>query len=713
MEMRKQEPYPRYRAITAAIGLILVANPGLSAAKSAEMSGVSFTDVAANGGAGISYRRTPSPTEAIWDDMRKSGPFTIPESAVLKPLKSRGAPGVAILDYDGDGDLDIYVTNGPGSENSLYSSQLQESGEVTYIDVARHAGVALASEDSTGVCYGDTDNDGDQDLMVLTLGGANHLFENLGDGTFADISSSSHAGGDNRYSASCSMGDINGDGLLDIVVSNTYTDWSDSFPINVFEFAFRNEHNDLFRNVGDNRFEDISEASGLRSFQGISWAISMVDYDMDGDTDIVVAEDQGGKPSAQRGGKDMGYVRIFQNDGEGYFTDMTNSVGTNRAGAWMGLAFADFDADGGLDIFASNIGDYTARALAPIAGFPVLPGDWLSGWFLSNGGGTFNFPGVGELQATPFGWGNAAADYDNDGDTDIIYHGGMDFGGFVDATNAGVFLRNGGSADFSLDSRANSQTNHARRTVNGVAIGDLNNDGFIDVVSVSNHDWQDPLPLVPLLPPGLGFGGPFDETAYLWPTFTPIDPTDLLQGFTWNGWVPVDGTLSIEINDGANDNNWTKVKLTGSVGITDKGVVNRDAIGAVISFTPKGGDRVITPVLGGSSYASQHALEAVFGMGDSHKGTLDIMWPGGVKSRLYNVKASEQLVIPEVACSYTDVSMSRDDFFHCVHSELKQLRAEGVIGSKMRARLLRSALRAYAETQGHRHKHHRRRRESH
>jgi len=666
-----------------------------------QAGGVTFHDIVPEPTSGISYHRTASPRASVLDAIKNTGLFRIPEDMARIPLKPHGAPGVAVFDYDGDGDLDVYVTNGPGTPNSLYSNQYVDTGSLSFIDVSATAGVGLTYYDSTGVCFGDIDNDGDNDLMVLTVGGPNHLFANQGNGGFLEITDLAGTGGADAYSTSCAMGDIDNDGLLDIVVGNTYSDWSDNLPIVSFQAVERHEHNQLFRNLGGNRFADISERAGIRNFAGISWAISMVDYDLDGDIDIVVADDQGAKPSARRGGRDLGYVRVYENDGAGHFSDVTKRLGTDRAGAWMGLAFADLDADGHMDIFASNVGDYFARMMNSIAGFVSKPGDWLSGWFLQEQEGRYRFPGVGRLEATPFGWGNAAVDYDNDGDTDIVYHGGIDMGAFVEATNAGTVLENDGTGHFARDAQALSEsTNHTRREVNGVAVGDLNDDGFADVVSVASQDWPQPLPMSRALPPGAGFGGPFDDAVFVWPTFMPVDPSDVTKGMLWTGMQPADGSISMEISSG-NANGWAKVRLVGGVGLARGARVNRSAIGAVISFTPDNLPTAMVPISGGSSYASQHSLEKVFGMSDRHLARLEVLWPGGVRNRLYRVRPGERLVVPEIPCSYDDTEKQHKVYRRCVKNALEDYYRRGIVDHRMQARLYASAMTAFSKFHHH------------
>ena len=163
--------------------------------------GITYTDVAAGDGAGITYRRGPSVRAQIREDIINGlavDPVSIPDYFGTvrpnSPQKGRGAPGVAILDYDGDGDLDLYVPNGPGVANSLYESQLADTGNLTFVDVGVSARVDATDQDSSGVCYGDIDNDGDPDLYVLGTGEPNRLFENKGHGRFKDINPSGRRG---------------------------------------------------------------------------------------------------------------------------------------------------------------------------------------------------------------------------------------------------------------------------------------------------------------------------------------------------------------------------------------------------------------------------------------------------------------------------------------------------------------------------------------
>ena len=241
-----------------------------------------------------------------------------------QPIKPHGAPGVAIFDHDGDGDLDLYVTNGPGAPNSLFSNQLAETGELAFVDLAVAAGVAATDQDSSGVCYGDVDNDGDPDLYVMGRSEPNRLFENLGNGTFADVTALSGTAGGSLSATTCSFGDVNGDGLLDLFVGNSF-DMATSIPIFIEPFAL-NERNQLFVNTGGNVFVDDSVGSGIAAAQDITWAVALVDVDQDGDTDAVTANDNAGMPFARDGGVDRGFIRILKNDGGGNFTHQADTA---------------------------------------------------------------------------------------------------------------------------------------------------------------------------------------------------------------------------------------------------------------------------------------------------------------------------------------------------------------------------------------------------
>jgi hypothetical protein len=663
---------------------------------------ISFHDIAAGGGAGIDYQRVPSTTNAAYEALKHQGIYTFNDLVNNTPDRPRGSPGVVIFDYNNDGYPDIFVTNGPGGGCKLYENLQGKTGKLAFKDVAAQAGVACLDMDATGAVAGDFTNDGFEDLYVLGRNQPNRLFHNNGNGTFTDVTAQAGVGGGTYSHTSASLGDIDGDGYLDIVVANTY-DWSNERPIFAEPFAL-NQPNQLFRNDGHGHFTEVSDTSGIRNLAGvpagaatITWAIAMVDLNLDGKIDIVQADDQGAIPPAQFGGLDRGFIHVLNNDGTGHFTDVSQRGGfLSHPGAWMGLSFGDFNSDGHMDIFGSNFGDY-----APTLGlfsYPYHQGSFSSQWFLGQGDGTFVDPGQGDLKADPFGWGTSTLDYDNSGKTDIVYFGHLDVGIALITDNPGALLVNDGAGHFSRDATALAGTNYNRDEVFGTAVGDLNNDGFEDIVTVSAMNVPDSVPLTRdpgSLPPN-GYGSPFDPQAYFIQQFRPTGPGT----FAWNGYEFSNGTLQVQINSASDDNGWVKVRTRGSFGVIPGGRVNRDGIGAVVLFTPEGGKEVMRPIVAGSSFASQDSLTADLGLGKAGEGTVEIVWPGGVRNRLYHVHNHERLVFPEIPVSFDTPGMSLPEYQARVQQALEALVLAGSLSPEDYGRFLSSALRAFEESHG-------------
>ena len=654
---------------------------------------ISFQNFAEDPASGIEYVRTRSASYSQVEALQQASlvaPVPFPASLSL-PHRAGGFPGVAILDYDRDGDLDLYVTNGPGTANSLFVNQLTETGTLSFIDQGAASGAGAADQDSNGVCYGDLDNDGDDDLLVLGREEANRLFENLGDGTFAEVVGSGLEGGDFSH-IGCSLGDVDGDGLLDAFVGNA-TDLSNQFGLaGVDSFAF-NHRNQLFVNLGGLQFADRTATSGVLHLVGlettdpepatITWAVAMVDVDGDGDIDIAQADDQASAPGPKRG-----KIHILINDGTGYFTDLPVDLNPFSVGNWMSLSFGDLNCDGNLDFFSSNFGDYGLAWLSSLFGLPPYQlGQEMSRWLLGNGDGTF-VDSLGDGNASVFGWGSGIADLDNDGDPDILYHGGIDgyFTTFED--NPGVVLENQGcTASFEQNLEAFRGEGLTRGT-HGVALGDLDRDGRIDVVTTSEHT----LPAgVPWVPSPATHGNPgFDNVPAFWLQYTP----DASGNFVWGGLAMEPGDMTVELNTTPNTGGAVVLRAVGSVGQVPGARTNRSGIGAVVSFTPKHGPTSSSPVVGGSSYLSQNALERHFGLGDEARGTAEVLWPGGVRNRLYGVRAGEHLDLPEIPCSI-DTEEPLGSYLRCVARSIRKLRRAGTISRPHGARLFRSALRAY------------------
>ena len=388
--------------------------------------------------------------------------------------------GVALADFDGDGLLDLYVTNSVGA-NALY----RNSGELRFVDVAARA-VQDAASKSNGACAADYDNDGDTDLYVANYG-PSRLFRNGGDATFEDVTAAAgftEPTGRLR-TMGCAWGDYDADGFLDLIFVRHL---DDSDP-GVFAWGQRDlsEFADplaLFRNRGDGTFAEVTTLLGdpapARSIvRGAGFQPAFVDYDNDGDLDIYVVNDFG---------EEITPNVLWRNDGPAatggswVFTDVSASSGTDVAMNGMGLALGDYDLDGFTDFYITNIDN------------SVL--------LRNNGDGTFSerthAAGVGRGRiGTPegnsVGWGTAFFDYDNDGDQDLYL-----VAGYLDTdpdTNPvqqpNALFRNDGDGTFTdlpLWASGTNDTGFGR----GAAFGDLNGDGCLDLYVVNIGEFWGP-----------------------------------------------------------------------------------------------------------------------------------------------------------------------------------------------------------------------------
>ena len=390
--------------------------------------------------------------------------------------------GVAMFDYDGDGDIDIYFLNGAplkGAKkdtpptNALY----RNDGNFRFTDVTVQAGVGDRGY-GLGVCAGDYDNDGDQDLYLNNFG-ANVLYRNNGDGTFTDVTEKAGVANGRKVGAGACFLDIDKDGDLDLYVAN-YLKFSyenhkvqhiRGVPVYRPPTVFRPEADTLYRNNGDNTFTDVSKASGIA--RHASWGMGMVcgDYDNDGDTDIFVAND-------------VSRNFLFRNDGKGRFEEvgLAGGVavdGTGQEQGSMGVDCGDYDNDGRLDFHQTSYENQLA----------VL--------FKNVGSGSFedvtllSRAGLGTRAKVT--WGNALVDFDNDGDRDIFIACGHlqdnvdKYNDAMEYHAANVLLRNTGKGRFSNISDKCGDGLAVKLSSRGAAFNDLDNDGDVDAVILNSR----------------------------------------------------------------------------------------------------------------------------------------------------------------------------------------------------------------------------------
>ena len=392
--------------------------------------------------------------------------------------------GVVVFDYNGDGLQDIYVTSTPDfaglapdteGENALF----RNNGDGTFTDVAEAAGVADADAKGNGGCAADYDNDGDQDLFVANWG-ASKLFRNDGNGIFTDAAESAGLSDpDATYrSMGCAWGDYDRDGALDfIVVRHIDESNPDAFTKRLYYFDVRPLA--LFHNDGDGAFTDVTHLLGATdnpsrtegaygSVWGAGFQPAWVDFDNDGDLDLYIVNDFGE------------YIHpnvLWRNDGppasvqargdEWLFTDVSEPSGAGTAMFGMGLAVSDYNSDGYLDMFVTNIGDNVLLSTAD--------GQTFTDEAMSAG------VAYGEFRRQQrVSWGTVFFDYDNDGYEDLyVASGYLDTDDINRREQPNLLFRNDGAGAFDDVSSISGAADWG--TGRGVAYADFNGDGCLDL----------------------------------------------------------------------------------------------------------------------------------------------------------------------------------------------------------------------------------------
>jgi len=385
--------------------------------------------------------------------------------------------GVALLDYDNDGDLDIYFVNGAplpslAKQGAPYQNRLyRNEGGFRFTDVTEKAGVA-GHRYGMGVAVGDYNNDGRPDLYVTNYG-RNQLFKNLGNGAFRDVAQDAgvRASG---WSTSAAFVDYDGDGLLDLYVCR-YLDYEQKGePIcdgYCLPDLFAPKSDVLFRNNGDGTFEDVTRRSGIGAQVGNGLGVSVVDFDWDGWPDLLVANDRT-QNFLYHNQHDGTFREIALRAGVGYSPD-----GIARAG--MGVDAGDFDGDGRPDIVISN---FVAEGLALFRNLGERRFRGVSGQ-----------TGVFEASYAHVGFGVKLFDYDNDGDLDILAVNGHVLDNprqrkdFVSFAQPKLLLRNVNGEFLDVTGGVLRRSKVGR----GAAFGDIDNDGDVDVVVNNNNGGAD------------------------------------------------------------------------------------------------------------------------------------------------------------------------------------------------------------------------------
>ena len=496
------------------------------------------------------------------------------------------AGGVAVFDYDNDGYLDIFFTNGADIDTlkkdspKYYNRLFHNNGDGTFSDVTEKAGL-LGTGYDTGVAIGDYDNDGYEDIFV---GGVyrNTLYHNNGNGTFTDVTEKAGlAQPDKEYGPLWSVGgawvDVNNDGLLDLFVAN-YLKWDGKHePACNFEGKpeychpkyYKETPNQLFLNKGGGKFVDISAESGIRAHPGKGMGVGVADYDGDGLPDLFVTNDKL-------------FNSLFHNKGNLKFEEVAFEAGValpehGNLISGMGVDFRDLNNDGYPDIALVALDTET---------FPVFLND-KKGAFLEITAKS----GMALLSNPMSGYSPNIADFDNDGWKDIFVSRGdvqsMRMADRRHIEQPNTVFRNGPSGKWvALTEEAGFAAQPAKRH-RGSAYGDFNHDGKLDLVVSA-----------------------ISASAEIW------------------------------INDSPTENHWLEISLQGTKS-------NRDGIGAKIRLLA-GGQAQYNHVSTASGYASSSAGPVHFGLGSAKTvDELEIRWPSGIVQTLKNVAADQVLQVKE------------------------------------------------------------------
>ena len=521
---------------------------------------IAFTDITTK--AGITFKHVASPEK--------------------KYIVESMSGGVAFIDYDNDGDLDVYLVNSltvdlVKSKGKTKSDLYRNEGDGKFTEVSAKAGVSDIGW-GMGVAVGDYNNDGFEDMYVTCLG-PDHLLKNNGNGTFTDVTAKAGVN-DPRWSTGASFVDYDHDGNLDLFVSN-YVDFDinnlpefgqgktcqyKSIPVQCGPRGLKGAGDSLYRNNGNGTFTDVTKEAGVTDPNGYyGLGIITSDFDEDGWIDVFIANDS--TPNFH-----------YRNKGNGTFEEIGFTAGTavNENGSEqgsMGVTVGDYDHDGKFDLFVTNFADE----------YNTL--------YHNDGKNSFTdlsyAAKVAAVSLPHVGWGTKFFDYDNDGWVDLFVANGHVYPQLPAYRQPRLLHRNNRDSTFTEASAEFGEVLTENRASRGVAFGDIDNDGDVDLLIAD-----------------------------------------------------LDGPPQLLRNDGGNANNSILIK---TVGVKS----NRSGIGARVTVV-SGDLTQIDEVRSGDSYISQSDLRLHFGLEKRTKiDSIQVRWPSGTVDKVTGVGVNRVITIKE------------------------------------------------------------------